>query len=147
MNGADLTRIAVALDGSGHAERALELAINLARRYGASLVLISVVPLPSTMILSPLAPGSAPVDVTPLHEELLARAKRKAEEAGAHDVVTVRLEGHVSDAIVTYLETRPMDLLVLGSRGLSTTARLFLGSVSDAVVHHAPCPVLVVRYA
>ncbi len=147
MGGTDLARIAVALDGSGHAEHALDLAIDLARRYGASLVVISVVPQQSTMTLSPLAPVAIPPDLTPLHEELLSRAKAKAENVGARDVVTVRLQGHVVDTLVTYLGTHPVDLLVMGSRGLSSPARLFLGSVSDAVVHHAPCPVLIVRYS
>jgi nucleotide-binding universal stress UspA family protein len=145
MGGVNLGRIAVALDGSGHAERALDLGIDLARRYGASLVLISVVSPPPRVVISPLAPLPDAEDTTPLHEELLSRSKRRAEDAGARDAVTVLLRGHVVDALTEYLETHPMDLLVMGSRGLSASSRLLLGSVSDAVVHHAPCPVLILR--
>jgi nucleotide-binding universal stress UspA family protein len=51
------------------------------------------------------------------------------------------------DEILAFLYQHPTDLLVLGSRGLSAARRLLLGSVSTAMVTHAPCPVLVVRSA
>jgi nucleotide-binding universal stress UspA family protein len=140
-----LSKIGVALDGSGHADHALDMAMSLARRYSASLVLISVVPLQIVLPMAPGAPMTIPEDLTPLHDQLLANAKKKAEGAGIRSVITVRLEGHVVDTLVSYLEQNPLDLMVMGSRGLSAPGRLFLGSVSDALVHHAPCPVLIAR--
>jgi nucleotide-binding universal stress UspA family protein len=147
MSGTDLARIAVALDGSGHAEHALDLGISLARHYDASLVLISIVPFQPALPLAAGAPIVVPEDLTPVYDQLLSGAKATAEHAGAREVTTVRLEGHIADALVDYLEAHPMDLLIMGSRGLSAPGRLFLGSVSDAVVHHAPCPVLIVKQA
>lgn len=146
MSETDLTRIAVALDGSDHADHALDFAISLARHYAASLVVVSVVPPPPTVSYSAVAPPVIPDDLTPFHEELLRRAKKKAEDSGVRVVVTVRLGGHVSDTLVTYFKDHSTDLLVMGSRGLSSSTRLFLGSVSDYVVHHAPCPVLIVPH-
>lgn len=146
MTGTGLTRVAVALDGSDHADHALDLAISLARHYAASLLVVSVVPPLPTVSYSAVAPPAIPEDLTPFHEELLTRAKKKAEDSGVRDVVTVLLEGHVSDTLVTYFKHHPTDLLVMGSRGLSASTRLFLGSVSDFVVHHTPCPILIVPH-
>ncbi|MCI4361140.1 MAG: universal stress protein, partial [Thermoplasmata archaeon] len=64
---------------------------------------------------------------------------------GLSSVTGVCLEGVIVDEIIGHLEQSPADLLVIGSRGLSTAKRLLLGSVSDAIVHHATCPVLIVR--
>jgi nucleotide-binding universal stress UspA family protein len=53
------------------------------------------------------------------------------------------LEGQPADALLG--ASKDADLIVVGSRGLGGFKRLMLGSVSDQVVHHAPCPVLVVH--
>jgi nucleotide-binding universal stress UspA family protein len=53
--------------------------------------------------------------------------------------------GQPATEILTAAEEPGVDLVVLGARGLGLLGRLVLGSVSDRVVHHAPCPVLVVK--
>ncbi len=70
---------------------------------------------------------------------------KRATKAGVASVTGVTYEGVVADEILSHLERHPTDLLVVGSRGLSMAKRILLGSVSTAVVTHAPCPVLVVR--
>jgi nucleotide-binding universal stress UspA family protein len=50
-----------------------------------------------------------------------------------------------ADAIVRDIERCGTDLVVLGARGAGAATRLLLGSVSEGVLHHAPCPVLIVR--
>jgi nucleotide-binding universal stress UspA family protein len=84
-------------------------------------------------------------DLSVVCEDLLSKARGKAKKAGVRDVDTVQLKGHVSETVLAYIESHRVDLLVMGSRGLSTSSRFLLGSVSDAVVHHALCPVLIVR--
>ena len=54
---------------------------------------------------------------------------------------------HVIDTIVKHVEAEHDDLLVFGSRELSKTERLHLGSVSETLLRHAPCSVLIVRGA
>jgi nucleotide-binding universal stress UspA family protein len=55
------------------------------------------------------------------------------------------MEGPPADAILRVAETRGSDLIVMGSRGLGQITGLLLGSQSQKVVNHAPCPVLIVR--
>jgi nucleotide-binding universal stress UspA family protein len=140
-------RIVVAVDGSDNAERALVMAADLATRYQASLTIVTVVP-PQT-IPSYGAPMFIPPDPGAIHavyDQVLAKSREKIKAARLSHIETVKLEGIIVEELVAYLEKVKPDLLVMGSRGLSTGRRLFLGSVSDALVHHAPCPVLVVRH-
>jgi len=142
-----LTNIVVALDGSESADWALDLAADIAGQYRARLTLLAVVP-PAT-VPSYGGPAFEPVSQASLeavYDEVLATRKAKLHNPRIPTVETVRREGVVVEEIVTYLEQTHPDLLVVGSRGLSTGKRLFLGSVSDALTHHAPCPVLVVRH-
>lgn len=140
-------RIAVAVDGSANADHALSLAADMAGRYGAELDLVTVVPPPTVPIMG--GPIYEPLDrdlVRAEYDKLLSDRRARVENPRLRQVKAVRLEGQVVEELVTYLEKDPPDLLVMGSRGLSAGRRLLLGSISDAVVHHAPCPVLVVRH-
>jgi len=142
-----LERIVVAIDGSQDADRALDLAADLAVRYGASLTLLSVVP--PTVVPSYGGPIYEPPGqdaMTALYDEVLSSRKKRAEAQRVPKVETVRREGIVVEELLAYLDKDRPDLFVIGSRGLSAGKRLFMGSVSDALVHHAPCPVLVVRH-
>lgn len=139
-----LKKLAVAVDGSKSAERALATAIELAKALGASLAVVTVAPLhvvpTGTATAIPII-HDAEVKV---HQEVLARAKDQAALAGLKPE-TVLLDGLVGEEILRYLDERPPDLFIIGARGLSAGQRLFLGSVSDAIIHHAKLPVLVVR--
>lgn len=61
------------------------------------------------------------------------------------EVHTELLEGDPASAIIEVAKTRGSDIIVMGSRGLGRLAGLLLGSTSQKVVAHAPCPVLIVR--
>ena len=147
MSPPTLQRIAVAIDGSPNADAALDLAIDLAHRYGGALEVLSVAPI-VPVYLSPNEPyvtSGMPPSEMGHHEELVKSAVHRAKAAGLSAVSGITYEGVIPDEIVAHLERHPADLLVVGSRGLSTAKRLLLGSVSTAVVNRAPCPVLVVR--
>jgi nucleotide-binding universal stress UspA family protein len=142
-----LARIAVAADGSSHADHAVDFAIELAKRFSSELAIVAVAPLITLYVSStePWVPTEVPESETKRYREIVDAAVKKAQDAGVTSVTGLCLEGVIVDELVGFLEQHPVDLFVMGSRGLSTTKRLLLGSVSDAVIHHAKCPVLVVR--
>jgi nucleotide-binding universal stress UspA family protein len=140
-------RIMVAIDGSAHGAAALEYAIDLAHRYGSDLVILAVAPLIPVYVTAsePYVPAAVPDSELHRFQAIVDSAVKQAEAAGVASVTGICDEGVAVDEILTHLEQHPTDLLVVGSRGLSAARRLLLGSVSTALVNHAPCPVLVVR--
>ena len=140
-------RITVAIDGSKMGQLALDLAIDLARRYESDLSIVAVAPLQPVFVSSaePWVPTEVPEAETNFYRGIVDKAVKEAETAGVASATGVCLEGVVVDEIIAQVEKNPTDLLVLGSRGLSTAKRLLLGSVSDAVSHHVQCPVLIAR--
>lgn len=82
-------------------------------------------------------------------QETEAKDKMKEAEAVMEGVQdrsqSVMLEGHPSQKIVEYAQENEIDLIVMGSRGLSGIKKLFLGSVSYNVVQEATCSVLIVK--
>jgi len=143
----EFKRIAVAVDGSPHASMALDFAIDLAGRYKSQLSVLSIAPLQAVYALpnEPFTATAIPTSDLPRYQKIVEEAVARAEKAGVSAVTGLCEDGVVVDEILGFLEQHPTDLLVIGSRGLSTARRLLLGSVSTAMVTHAPCPVLVVR--
>lgn len=139
--------ITVAVDGSPHARHALEVAADLAKRYGSALTVLGVAPLTPLYVSTTEAwvPAEIPDTEIKHYRALVDEAVAVAKSLGVSTVRAVLLEGVIVDEIISQIEKVPTDLLVLGSRGLSTAKRLLLGSVSDAVVHHVSCPVMIVR--
>lgn len=142
-------RITVAIDGSSFGAGALDYAIDLARRYGADLTILSIAPIAPVYVPStePYVPAPMPDSELSRYRAIVDAAVRQAETAGVPSVTGLCEEGVVVDEILAHLQQHPADLLVVGSRGRSAARRLLLGSVSTAMVTHAPCPVLVVRPA
>src|SRR5487761_743815 len=140
-------RIAIATDGSPIATHAVDIAIDLAQRYGAKLTILSVSPL-EPMYVAPsegwVTPTAPPSDV-PFYHKAVEQEPVRAKAAGVAAVEGVCLEGVVVDEIVAWVEKSPPDLFVIGSRGLSRGKRILLGSVSSAVLQQLKCPVLVVH--
>ena len=139
--------IAVAIDGSTFGELALEFAIDLAKKYQAGIRVVTVIPplIATNFGAMTYIPQTTWEEQAKPFREAIERAGQSAKSAGVSSVTSETLDGPVVETLLTYLETHPVDLLVVGSRGLTAGKRLLLGSVSDALVHHATCPVLVVR--
>jgi nucleotide-binding universal stress UspA family protein len=139
--------VAVAIDGSDHAAAALATAIDLAHRYQAHLTIVAIAPIAPAIVMpgEPMLPPVMPESTAPRYRALVDAGVRDAQAAGVAAVDGVCEEGAPVDELLQFLERHPVDLLVVGSRGLSTAQRILLGSVSSALVHRAPCPVLVVR--
>jgi nucleotide-binding universal stress UspA family protein len=140
-DGIGLQTVCVGFDGSPEAWTALQRAAQVAEVAGARLrVITAVAPLPSvpTMVVYP----------SELMEENVQAARVQLDHAVRSVTKAVEAEGVlVEGAAVRRLEEEiagDADLLVLGSRGYGPLQRVLLGSVSTALMHSAPCPVMVV---
>ena len=139
--------VIVGIDGSAHSARALEWAVKQAAVQHAAVTVITV----NTVPASPwsghpvvLAQDPAVLDrMRQAAEEMTAKATSQLGEARPASVSVRAVNGFPSQELID--ASRDADLLVVGSRGAGGFARLMVGSTSDQVVHHAHCPVVVVR--
>jgi nucleotide-binding universal stress UspA family protein len=146
------TKILLATDGSENANLASSTAADLAKSTNSELHVVYVGHMPSIFYESPGAIVLDPDLQSRMEEdaEEAARAKlkdqvQKIREAGT-EVAGVHTRVGFPDAeIVGLAERLNAGLIVMGSRGLGPLRRALMGSVSDSVVRHAHCPVLVVR--
>lgn len=137
------SKILVAVDGSESAKKAFEKSIFLAQKCNSKLDVIHVV-LDSTY-------GGDSATTFELIEELqengmklLEQCKRQAMENNV--LVETLLElGDYSQVIIDTANKNNYDLIIMGSRGMSVFKELLVGSVSFKVIHHAKCPVMVIR--
>jgi nucleotide-binding universal stress UspA family protein len=137
-----MKRILVAVDGSEYSLAAVKAAAELAaERSIKTVTLINVIPLETS------TEGAVPIAATPGDIEaweIFEQPKALLEKAGVKPELLVRI-GDPADQIVRVAREHGFDLIVVGHRGLSPVKAFLLGSVSDRVVTHAPCSVLVVR--
>jgi nucleotide-binding universal stress UspA family protein len=144
------TQILLATDGSAESKLATEAAIELSRETGSEVHLIYVLPTPAELIGHHLYPDE-------VRESLIGRAERDAETFLKEQAEKILARGgkvadtHLRSAepdkeILRAAEALGVGLIVMGSRGLGAISRMLMGSVSDSVVRHAHCPVLVMRH-
>jgi nucleotide-binding universal stress UspA family protein len=139
--------IVVGTDGSATAERAVARAGTLAALDTARVIVVTA-----------YMPGSAgtagDVDAVPADirftlsdrvqaEELAERGRKIAKEAGAAKVVVQAISGEPGNVLLEAAKDFDADLIVVGSKGLTSAAHFIMGSVASWVAHHAPCDVLV----
>ena len=156
----------VALDGSEGGQQALKQAVALAKGSGAELLLTTVVE-PVSHLMYPPATGSATIDWGTASPESIAKFQRDAQEAHEQRLQefgkqllqkaqetcekeniscqTRLFIGSPRVELCELITKESADLLIMGTRGLGAIRRLLLGSVSDYMVHHATCSVLIVR--
>jgi nucleotide-binding universal stress UspA family protein len=141
--------IVVGTDGSDTAREAVRQAVELARRVGARLEIVSAYePVPEGRLRADArhAPPDMQWAVTAREEvdATLAEAL-EAARAGGVEAVTYARQGDPADAILDVAEERGAELIVVGNRGMTGARRFLLGSVPNRVSHHAPCSVLIIR--
>lgn len=140
---ARIETILLATDGSPASQSASDEAIDLATQVGARLLVVSVLGTssrPSEATADAVGPADSRDSLTTKAQVLVQRAKA----AGA-DATFLVWEGDPGEAIVAAADSENADMIVVGSHGRSGVSRFFIGSVSDYVVRHAHCPVMVVR--
>jgi nucleotide-binding universal stress UspA family protein len=135
-------KIVVGVDGSACAQEALRWALRYAADVGGHVTAVTAWHYPP---LTSAAGGVAPHTPDPQKaaQSVLAEAIATAEADGASDVEQVAAHGHPAGTLIE--RSRDADLLVVGNRGHGGFTGMLLGSVSAHCVHHAHCPVVVVR--
>ncbi len=144
----ELRKIIAATDGSRYSEAAVMEAIGIAKRSGARLTVVSVVP----------SEAASPFDI--VHSEmqrgLIAEKEQKAAECSVKNMRDIAdregvsiegliLEGRPYEAITSEAGEKKADLVVLGSHGRTGLEKLLMGSVTERVIGLAHCAVLVVK--
>jgi nucleotide-binding universal stress UspA family protein len=140
--------VVVGTDGSETAELAVRHAAHLAKAFGARLTIVTA--------YAPQPP--APGDLTEVPEDLkwritdsagaderAERAQTIAKEVGVKEVRRRTSSGDPAAAIIEVAEDTGGDLIVVGSKGMSSPSRFVLGSVPNKVSHHTPCDVMIVH--
>ncbi len=150
-----IQKILVGVDGSPSSDKAVEDAINFAKMTSAELVFVHVI---EDIKMGGVIGARARYGDVKLVEGYNRTRKESAlqwmkryEEQARKENLKARSEilydtgKSVTGMIVEYAEKNAVDLVVVGTRGLSSFKRLLLGSVASGVSNHAPCPVLVAR--
>lgn len=137
-----IRKILAAYDGSESADKAYAYALDMAKKYGAELLVLSIA-----------RPPEPPEDVETEamlenaewhYEKQFTMMKQRAAAEGVRAEFKVAV-GHPVEQIIYHADDNGIDLIIMGHRGKGFFERLMLGSISKQVVHYANCAVLIVR--
>ncbi len=151
-----INRILVATDASAASNRALKLAVQFSEQHNAQLLIIHVIrdmqipfeikEIPELEFNKFEAFNNAREEVMrKIAETILRTAKEIAQEAGAKKVQTAIGTGDPASSILDFAKRREVDMIVLGTRGLSKLKGSIMGSVSRKVTNNAETTCLIVR--
>jgi nucleotide-binding universal stress UspA family protein len=154
----ELSRILLPMDGSDSSMKAAGYAIAMARKKGdnnnAKLITLYVIHSEIKHVYSTYYGGSVnQISIEGIIEDTKRQAQAwfdKVQEEADENNVKLRREiivnsGSIVGAVVDYAEHEGVDLIVIGSRGLSGFKKLLLGSTASGVITYAHCPVLVIK--
>ncbi|KAJ1345122.1 hypothetical protein BSLG_000637 [Batrachochytrium salamandrivorans] len=150
--------VCIAIDGSKNSSYAVQWAIdNILRKETDQVVLLHV----RSLVTMPALSYGAPLPILEVILEADAMSKREdAAKRDSHELLintakifkqhglhvrAIALRGDAREELVYKIEDVRADMVVMGSRGLSAISRLFLGSVSEHLIHNIKCPVIVTR--
>jgi nucleotide-binding universal stress UspA family protein len=135
--------ILLAVDGSEQSMKAAHAAADLAGSLGSSLIVLTAFEPVSKILGDAERQRAIAAHMSEAEEYIQAAVEVIGELPG--EIVTEVIEGPPAEAILRVQETRGSDLIVMGARGRGRLAGLVLGSVSQKVLAHAPCPVMFVK--
>ena len=139
----DIKKILVPLDGSKNSKRGLEFAITLAKQCQAAITALYSISAPTHTGFHGMSSGQKNLKVE--IEKILSEAAKSAEKNGVKFKERT-MRGDVGYNIIKLAHGKDnYDMIVIGSRGRSTTKSLFFGSVSNYVIHSSKIPVVIVR--
>jgi len=139
------------MDGSESSLRAYEYASFLAKQCDAALLIVNIFDAfgrISSKIKKEFGEIAKQIEAeggTAVTLQMLDDYKTQAKDSGIKDVKTLRREGNAAAEILDIADEEKVDTIVIGSTGINTVKEFLLGGVSHKVIHHAKCPVTIVR--
>ncbi|MEW6186319.1 MAG: universal stress protein [Thermodesulfobacteriota bacterium] len=140
-------KILVAMDGSRDAAKGAGMALEMAKKQGAEVTLVAVIPVYPEIDLeiSARARNSLENKLSSQAEKAINEAKAGFQSEGLAPKALVFSAGAIADEIIKMAEEEKYDLIVIGSRGLGATGRFTLGGTAMKIIGQASCSVLVAR--
>ena len=143
-----IRKILVATDGSEHAQRALYYAEESALNWNSELIIISVVP-PISSLLLPTPGFNIKKYISELenaYQNVLIEAEEHVKRESPEIKTSTQLgKGRPAEIIIEIAEKENVDLIVMGSRGYGSITGWILGSTSRHVVEHCTKPILIIK--
>ena len=142
-------KILVPLDGSPLSEEAVAPALEVARRFNATILMFRASILPEHLMVSPVP--VSPATYAEIEESILETTREyldgmKARYANSGvQIETAHASGEAAREILDFAQQQGVDLIAMSTHGRSGFQRWLFGSVAEKVMRHAPCPVLAVR--
>jgi nucleotide-binding universal stress UspA family protein len=146
-----VSNILVAMDGSESSLKAYQYASFLAKKCDAALIIVNILdaferfPSKIKQELGEIARQIEAEGGTAVTLHVLDDYKSQAKDSGVKDVKTVRREGNAAAEILRIADEENVDTIVMGNTGINTVKESLVGGVSHKVIHHAKCPVTIVR--
>ena len=144
-------KILMAIDRSGYKEKRITLTLSLAKALGAEVTAVHVIDRSSIEPVADAYGNYMGVKIGPLEEVLRNQAEEllsEVEQLGKKEGVRVYKEVVVaspSAAIIDYAKNNKIDLITIGTKGMTGLKQFLLGSVANNVITHAHCPVVAIR--
>ena len=148
VGGVAVKKILAAIDRSKYKEKIIDYAISLGKAWGAEVTAIHVID-PGRGV-----PGGRIKEKEKQREEeaerpaedLLSEAELQAKKEGINlRKEIVEVSDTVEKAIIEYAKKNNIDVILIGTTGMSAAEEVFVGSVANNVIHHAHCPVFAIR--
>lgn len=136
--------ILVPYDSSSHSKHAFKVALNIAKKYNSKISMVTVWDTSGYWSHSTIwykAMNGAKNLVTKEFESFKYTSK-KVKVSFHSEIIE---SNSITKTIVSFAKINKIDLIVMGAHGITGWDKLFLGSVTDGVVHRVKCPVLIVR--
>lgn len=134
--------ILVPLDGSKYSEKALLHACDMAKNYKSRLILLYVVE--KLISINPLDRKAYLEMLRKVGNNVLLTGKKIATKQGMESKIVIK-EGNIANEIIKLAKKEQCNLIIIGNKGLGTTVRFFLGSISNKLANNSPCSILIVK--
>ena len=145
MGTSPIKRILVPFDSSKYSERAFALALDLAHHYGASLTTLTILYENPTTDIAIRHQTTINKEKLNKMQEKFQKLKETAGKFGVNVKNDVFQRSEVLEPILSYITSRRIDLVVMGSRARTGPHRFVLGSIAMGVCKNASCPVMLVK--